>query len=313
MLSKAILLVLPLSTQAYPSSTVPSAEDIIHGDAPFTEERALSKRYVDLGDCGYGCPAVSPYDGSPPPADGASVQAGPYTITDCGGFTSDLQNRIATLYPDNIRKILSYSSPNPDQNLFKTWFKSQDNAAKVYFIFNKILNGGSVTYKGGSPLNPTILCAHKSENPPVQENYDRCFPPNGATGPAAFWLTKSATVVLCPKFFDQPANPTPRCPYRLIDQAQTQFALLVHELTHLYGDSDEGNKVLGENTFGQGEEVYDPEGAKKLDQFNNRLNPQVRIAAVFRDVAKANICPLELCVVCWWSGFRLQLLIQLWG
>ena len=275
MFSEALFLILPLGTQAHPSSTVPPAEDIINGDGPFTEERDLSKRYVDLGDCGDGCPAVYPYDGSPPPADGVTVQAGPYTIKDCGGFTSDLQNRIANLYPDNIRKVLSYSSPNPDQNLFKTWFKSQDNTDEVYFIFNKILNGGSVTYKGGSPQDPTILCAHKSANPPIQDNYNRCFPPNGATGPAAFWLTKSATV-LCPRFFNQPANPTPRCPFRLIDQAQTQFGLLVHGLVHLYGDSDEGNKILGENTFGHGEEVYDPKRAMKLNQFSNRLNPQVR-------------------------------------
>ena len=250
----------------------------------------LVQHYTEVEPAGFddinGSPATDSLDGNAPPPDTSSdvVNAGNYLITNClsgksGDKATSLQQNMRT-YGDYINKIVGSLNSVDNKgsgSIFNTYFKAPSNVPNVKYIFQKIQKGDNVVYNSNASRQPTLTCVRdKSPNPDMRMWWDHCNDKKLVNSPIAFHIKNTGTVMLCPRYFDLRANPPSRCNTNdEVQWAQNQFGVLVHEWIHVFGDTDEGQKIIGGKTFGGGEEKYIPRLAKKLDQFDAKLNPQV--------------------------------------
>ena len=235
-------------------------------------------------DCINGCPADDALDyAAPPPETPTDVtNAGNYLITNCllgqdGDQATGLRQRMI-IYGQQVSKVID-SLNQPDVPGFTKWFRKASNIPVIKKVFQTILAGNNVVYNGASTANqPTLTCVRDgSSDPDMQKWWTQCNNADPSKRSIAFHVKNTGTVMLCPRYFELPENaPTDRCPHNDLDLVQNQFGVLVHEWIHVFGDTDVGQTVIGGTTFGGSSEYYNPYQAKRLDQFDARLNPQVR-------------------------------------
>ena len=219
--------------------------------------------------------APAPPAGAPPalvdPAD--ITNNGNYLISNCGDKAAGLQNllRIAgNVISRNVVLDIPKGTASP---AFTTFFKDGANIEKVAYIFNKIRQGPNLNIDGREQ-QPQINCVRNepSADPQTQAWQSWC-----TQGALAAQGTNTQHIVLCPSFFDRPSDPEGTCP-PVNEQGllpYTQFGILMHEWTHLYGDTTEGRNVLGDETFGGADERYEIQDAVVLSAADSIKNAQV--------------------------------------
>ena len=234
-------------------------------------------------DCINGCPAQDPYLAPPPPEVPTDVtNNGNYLITNCllgqeGDLATGLIRKLQIFGPQIQKVVDSLNLESPPG--YKKWFRNFSTAPLVKSIFQAVSSGPNAAYDGGPVQQPTLTCVRDgSVNTEMQQWWTACSSPNPSKRPIAFHIKGTATVMLCPRYFELPENVPSICPHNSLDLVQNQFGVFVHEFVHVYGDTADGQKAIGGKTFGGSSEYYNPVQAKRLDQFDARLNPQVGLS-----------------------------------
>ncbi|KAI4122905.1 MAG: hypothetical protein LQ338_005557 [Usnochroma carphineum] len=150
---------------------------------------------------------------------------------------------------------------------FRTFFKSNTNLPIAKQVFRAIAGGQNLTT--GKP--PAIECVSpEGLTGQILATYRKLCTPAGREPSHAASLPLRGTIVLCPTFWEAPDFPgvddcvgvSGRRGKRLyVDNGwtlrDTKFAILVHELVHLYNPSDGAAKTA---------EVYDIRDCAELDK-----------------------------------------------
>ena len=139
---------------------------------------------------------------------------------------------------------------------YRTFFKTNKYLDSVRQVFTDMVNGSAVPYSTGGPQNitrwspPVLVCAD-ADQPFLHHLLDDCDVPP----PAVIYVSHPAKFfAVCPIFWKLPRIARRAACPRVLDgrllaepwkPRTTQFAVLVHELAHVY------------NRFDSREEVYD--------------------------------------------------------
>ncbi|KAL8670185.1 MAG: hypothetical protein Q9168_005263 [Polycauliona sp. 1 TL-2023] len=203
--------------------------------------------------------------------------SGNYIINNCQRVhhSNDVHQLLAR-FRQSLPPILSdVEKGTSSSHGFRTFFKSNTNRPIVKNVFRAMLQGQNLT-NGERPviecLSPEsmtgdLMPAYRAICTPPRRppRHAVCLPPEGAIG-------------LCPKFWEEAEFPTIEdCPSvvgrrgakRFADSGSslrdTRFAILIHELTHLYNPLDAATKRR---------EVYDAQGCVDLDKSESVANVQ---------------------------------------
>lgn len=186
------------------------------------------------------------------------AESGNYLVLFCdanttGSHAADLQNLIPYMQ-SNLQAVLRDLDRGTASPAYRAFFKTTSNLDAVRQVFTDIINGPDVLSVGAlndtrwSP--PTLVCADAGE-PFLQHLLDHCNTPNR---PVMDVLQPAKIVSVCPIFWTLPrVARKAACPWvangELLTEPwnlrTTQYAVLVHELVHVY------------NRFDAREEVYD--------------------------------------------------------
>ena len=237
--------------------------------------------------------AVTPEGAAPPPAGAPPapdtptdiVGTGNYLISNClyqqvgdlaTGLISVMEQTGAIIAGDLTADLIR----NQKSSSWFLWsFKESSNTIRVYNMFQLIYGGGNINVNG-TDQQPTLHCVRDgSSDPRMQEFWGYCNDPQYGN-PIAAQLIGYQSILLCPKFFNEPAEVRGACPADRTLLAYTQSSTLVHEMIHLYGDTPDGQHNIGGKTFGVGQEKYDLQGAFDLSVTNSLRNPQVSSSTV---------------------------------
>lgn len=225
--------------------------------------------------------AAPPPAGAPPPPDTLTdvVGTGNYLISNClykqegdlaKGLISVMEQTGAVIAGD----LTSDLNKDKSSSWFLWSFKEPSSRSRVKSIFQTIYAGGKINVNGVDQ-QPTIFCVRDgSSDAQMQTFWGYCTDPKYGN-PIAAQLIGYQSILLCPKFFNEPAEVRGACPDDRLQLAYTQSSTLVHEMIHLYGDTPAGQSNIGGKTFGVGKEKYDLQGATDLSVTDSLRNPQV--------------------------------------
>ncbi|KAL8653594.1 MAG: hypothetical protein Q9226_003788 [Calogaya cf. arnoldii] len=202
---------------------------------------------------------------------------GNYRINNCHRInrSSDLQTLLTNFQRALHSALSDIHHGTASHHGFRTFFKSNTNIAPIERVFRAIATGRNLTItitnteqqRRQQQQQPRFECGTPAfYNARELANFNTyCNPPSNRHPSHAAALPLLGAVVLCPAFWDLPDFPHEHdCPRvmgrkgrrQFVDNGKelrdTKFAVLVHELVHLYNTEGEGRDRANER-----EEVYD--------------------------------------------------------
>ena len=206
-----------------------------------------------------------------------SIKSGNYLIAYCdanttGSHAAYLQHLVPYMQ-SHIEAVLSDLDRGTASPAFRAFFKTNNNLEPVRQVFANILNGSeflTVNSRGNGQFKapPTLVCADTDEAF-LDHLIDECY---GFVLPMAYIINPQKMVAICPHFFLLPhiARKT-ACPQiangKVLTEPtsliKTQYAILVHELVHIYNRFDDSE-----------EEVYGFDDVVGLDAIRSVENAQ---------------------------------------
>ena len=206
------------------------------------------------------------------------AESGNYEIDYCSATSSGPHTAfLQTLIPytlDSLQAVLRDVDRGTESPAFRAFFKTNNSIADVRQVFTRIINGSAVPHVGVAPGNddsswaPTLVCAD-ADQPFLQYYKVLC---DGPERPVMYVLQPTKIISICPLFWTLPhvalkaACPQVNSYGELLTEPYnlrtTQFAVLVHELVHVY------------NTFEDQQEVYDMEDLVGLSAAESLENAQ---------------------------------------
>lgn len=189
------------------------------------------------------------------------ARSGNYEIVYCkanetrshAGYLQALIPYVQSILQDTILPDLERGIASP---AYRAYFKTNNNLDPVRQIYTNMIEGSNVLYSAGnitSRAPPTIICADTVE-PFVQplRLMEYC---NTPPRPVMNVMQPNKVLSICPIFWTLPRvarkAACPRVSNGEIvspdawNLATTQFAVLVHELAHIYNDYDNREEVYG--------------------------------------------------------------------
>ena len=195
-----------------------------------------------------------------------ATSSGPHT-----GFLQTLIPYTLDHLQDAVLTDLDRGTASP---AYRAFFKTNDSVAHVRRVFAQVVNGSTIpdvgvaTVDGDSSGAPTLVCAD-ADRPFLQYHKVLCDVPDR---PVINVLRPAEVLSICPIFWTLPhfalkaACPRVDVDGNLLTEPfnlrTTQFAVLVHELVHIYNPLD--NK----------QEVYDMEDVVGLNASRSLQNAQ---------------------------------------
>ena len=178
------------------------------------------------------------------------AQSGNYLIVYCssGSHATHLQTLIPYMQSE-LQAVLSDLDRGTASPAYRSFFKTNDSLDTVRQVFTDIIKGSAIL-SVDPPMPPTLVCAD-ADQPLAHQVLDRCTTPRRLVG---FVSDPDKFVYICPSFWTLPRIARKAaCPWvvagKLLTEPwnlrTTQYAVLVHELVHVY------------NRFDSREEVYD--------------------------------------------------------
>ena len=267
---------------------------------------ALTRRQVSAIDAAGPPPAGPP----PPPDDPADIAtSGNYLISNClygkdGDEATGLQSTLAGTAEVIVGDLGTDIKEGFRSDWFRHLFKDATVTGVVQWVFEQMYIGGNITF-GEVSSQPNLICVRDgSTNTKMQEYWEYCNDPQKSV--VASKLPDEASIILCPRFFNDTAEVRPSCPAakQLGTAANTRAATLVHELVHMYGDTPDGIAKIGDETLGgyAGTEVYDLCGLW-TNRFKEPLrNPSVSSSSMCCLTCRLMKWLLDLCILlCFYS------------
>ena len=205
------------------------------------------------------------------------TNSGNYEIDYCkatenGPHTGSLLTLIP-LMQDSLQAVLRDVDRGTASPAYRAFFKTNNSIADVRQVFTHIVNGSAVPHAGLAPEDdewwaPTLVCADANQ-PFLQYHKVLC---SVAEHPVMNVLQPGKIISICPIYWGLPrVAQKAACPLvngdgKLLTEPfnlrTTQFAVLVHELVHVY------------NTLDNKEEVYDMEDVVGLSAARSLENAQ---------------------------------------
>ena len=186
------------------------------------------------------------------------TESGNYLIVYCkAGVPRSHAAYLQQLVPfmqSNLQDVLNDVDRGTASPAYRAFFKTNDNLEAVRQVFADIMNGSSLV-AGGQTASPALGCTEADE-PILNRIRGRC---NNPAGTSAFTMQSHKVVFFCPPFWTmRRAARKAACPVIVNGEVETEplqlkstkFAVLVHELVHIY------NKFDHTRLFDDTEEVY---------------------------------------------------------
>ena len=206
------------------------------------------------------------------------AESGNYEIVYCNATSSGPHTAfLQTLIPymlDTLQAVLRDVDRGTASPAYRAFFKTNSSIADVRQVFTQIVNGSAIPDVGvapeddGSKWAPTLVCAD-ADQPFLQYYRVLCSVPER---PVMNVLQPAKIISICPIFWTLPhvalkaACPRVNIDGKLLTEPfnlrTTQFAVLVHELVHVY------------NAFDNKQEVYDMEDVVGLSAARSLENAQ---------------------------------------
>ena len=205
------------------------------------------------------------------------VKSGNYLITYCEAniavpHAAYLQ-RLIPYMQSHLEAVLTDLDRGTASPAFRAFFKTNSNLEPVRQVFTNIINGSDFVtvnsrQSGQYTAPPTLVCTD-TEEPFLDHLQDDCY---SYARPMAYIINPQKMVAICRLFWTLPhiARNT-ACP-RIVNGkvltepsslVMTQYAILVHELVHLYNRHDDSWV-----------EVFDFDGVVGLDAIRSLENAQ---------------------------------------
>ena len=203
------------------------------------------------------------------------AESGNYLIVYCNADTPGSHAAyLQTLIPftqSSLQAVLTDLDRGTSSPAYRAFFKTNNNLDVVRQVFTDIINGSDVLSVGAQNVTrwwpPTLVCAD-ADDPLLHHLLARC---NSPAPPVMNVLQPAKILSVCPIFWTLPRIARrAACP--LVGNGElltepwnlrtTQFAVLVHELAHVY------------NGFDDREEVYDLADVVGLDATRSLGNAQ---------------------------------------
>ena len=206
------------------------------------------------------------------------AESGNYQIVYCnatssGPHTSFLQILIPYTL-DQLRAVLRDVDRGTASPAYRAFFKTNNSIADVRHVFTQIVNGSAIPDDSVMPEDddlswaPTIVCAD-ADRPFLQYHKTLCSAPER---PVINVLQPAKVISICPIYWTLPhvasqaACPRVDANGKLLTEPfnlrTTKFAVLVHEMVHIY------------NALDNRDEVYDMEGVVGLSAARSLENAQ---------------------------------------
>lgn len=184
------------------------------------------------------------------------VESGNYVILYCNANTAgSAAAYLQALIPfmqSSLQAVLTDLDRGIASPAYRAFFKTNANVDAVRQVFTDIINGSDILVIDNQDVAhwvfPSIICADGDE-PFLDDLLDLC---NGFLRPVANVLQPSKILSLCPMFWTLPrVARKAACPRVVNGQLETepwnlrttQYAVLVHELVHIYNRFDETYEV----------------------------------------------------------------------
>ena len=202
--------------------------------------------------------------------------SGNYLIVFCNANTAashaaHLQHLIPYMQA-NLQNLLTDVDRGTASPAFRTFFKTNNNLEVVRQVFTDIINGSPVLSIGAQNVSrwspPTIVCADADE-PFLYHMRDWC---NVPSRPVMNVLQPAKDLSICPIFWTLPrVARKAACPWvangKLLTEPwnlrTTQYAVLVHELVHVY------NRVDNRHELYNLQDVADLNATRSLENAQN--------------------------------------------
>lgn len=184
------------------------------------------------------------------------AESGNYLIVYCnantaGSYAAYLQALIPFMQ-SSLQAVLSDIDRGTESPAYRAFFKTNANIDAVRQVFTDIINGPDVLSVGARNVThwspPTLVCADADE-PFLRHLRDEC---NSPTRPVANVLQPAKIISICPIFWTLPRIVRKAACPRVVNGElltepwnlrTTQYAVLVHELVHIYNRFDDRNEV----------------------------------------------------------------------
>ncbi len=185
------------------------------------------------------------------------TESGSYLIVYCNANTPNSHaaylEKLIPYMQSNLQAVLTDLDLGTASPAYRAFFKTNDSLDAVRHVFTDIINGSAVLSVGPQNVTewspPTLVCAD-ADQPFLHHLMDNCNTPDR---PVMNVMQPAKIVTVCPIFWTLPrVARRAACPWvadgTLMTEPwnlrSTQFAVLVHELVHVY------------NRFDRREEVY---------------------------------------------------------
>ena len=203
------------------------------------------------------------------------AESGNYLIVYCNANTTGSHAAyLQTLIPfmqSSLQAVLADLGRGTSSPAYRAFFKTNNNLDVVRQVFTDVINGPNVLSVGAQNVThwwpPTLVCADAGE-PVLHHLLASC---NGPARSVMNVLQPAKILSICPNFWTLPRVARRAvCPLVLNGELltepwnlrTTQFAVLVHELAHVY------------NGFDDRDEVYDLADVVGLDATRSLGNAQ---------------------------------------
>ncbi|MCJ1302022.1 hypothetical protein MMC08_004823 [Hypocenomyce scalaris] len=211
--------------------------------------------------------------------------SGNYVILKCGAgqansHASYLQTLLPLMASSLQNAITDVQLGTASMHGYTAFFKTNDNKKAVQSVFQNIADGTSITLDNNSALvsgrltaRPTVVCATQ-DDAATSALINSC---NAEPKMAASMLPASEFIVICPFFWTLPVFPPPNaCPTVVNNEltpdntnlVYSQYAALVHELTHLYNPAEPASGT-GEGETYRVQQAVNLNAAQSLANANN--------------------------------------------
>lgn len=221
---------------------------------------------------------------TPPPIDPNDVTSnGPYLVANCFYQSSKSNATIVKSLLERLgvfinQTLIDDTRTGTASHAFQAYFKENDNAGKVEWVFDQIQHGNDLNVGGDDdpPRSPpTITCIRDYPTNDTVTKALQGICRNDRTAMASVEVN-SNNIVLCPRFFDLPIWPPSTCPNDSDKLGKTQFVYLMHQLVHLYADEVAMTESgLGQKTFDYSFEKNSLKSMINQAPANTILNAQV--------------------------------------
>ena len=180
------------------------------------------------------------------------VESGNYLIAFCKANTAAYLQTLIPFMQSSLQAVLTDLDRGIASPAYRAFFKTNANVDAVRQVFTDIINGPNILMFDAQDVahwaSPTIVCADGDE-PLLHLLREQCDSP---IRPVANILQPARIVSICPIFWTLPRIARKAaCPWVVDGELKTepwnlrttQYAVLVHELVHVYNRFDDRNEV----------------------------------------------------------------------